>query len=294
MRITHFGSYHAALQRVTGSSAATATARDPVTSGRRLSRPADDPTGMSRALELRAALRVAQQERRNADDGVMWVNLADTRLQNAVEKLQRAREVAGRGATFSNGDEHTGIAAEIAAIRDGIVEIANAQHQGRRLFAGLSSRDAVVTTCSGWTYQGDDGVVNRRISDTELVRVNVTADEVFGFTSGRDVFSVLDDFETALLAGDTAGINGAIGEIDGAMNTILTSLAHLGAAGDRIKSAQNTILERTETIHRQLSALEDADLTDAIMELQLDQTQYEAALAAFANASRASLVDFLR
>lgn len=294
MRVTHLGSYHAALQRVTGSSEAMATARDQVTSGRRLRRPADDPTGMSQALELRAALRVAQQECRNADDGVMWVNLADARLQNAVEKLQRARELAVRGATFSNADERSGIAAEIAAIRDGLVEIANTHHQGRGLFAGFSSQDAVVATGSGWAYQSDGGAVNRRIGDTELVQVNVTADDVFGFASGRDVFSVLDDFEAALNAGDTAGINNAIGEIDGAMDTILTSLAHLGAAGNRIESAQNTILERTETLQRQLSALEDTDLTEAIMELQLNQTQYEAALAAFAQTSQASLVDFLR
>lgn len=294
MRVTHLGSYHAALQRVTGASAAMATAGDQVASGRRLSRPADDPTAMSRALELRAALRVAQQERRNADDGVMWVNLADARLQNAVEKLQRARELAVRGATFSSADERAGIAAEIAAIRDALVEIANTHHQGRGLFAGFSSQNAVMNTGTGWAYQGDDGVVNRRIGDTELVRVNVTADEVFGFAAGRDVFSVLGDFEAALLAGDVAGINAAIGEIDGAMDTVVTSLAHLGAAGNRLESAQHTILERTETVQRQLSTLEDTDLTEAIMELQLNQTQYDAALAAFARTSQASLVDFLR
>jgi flagellar hook-associated protein 3 FlgL len=294
MRVTHLGSYHAALQRVTGSLEAMATSRDQVSSGRRLRRPADDPTGMSRALELRASLRVAGQERRNADDGIMWVNLADARLQNAVEKLQRARELAVRGATFSNADERAGIAAEISAIRDGLVEIANTRHQGRGLFAGFSRQDAIGSTGSGWAYQGDDGTVNRRIGDTEVVEVNVTADDVFGFTAGRDVFSVLDDFETALLAGNAAAINTAIGEIDGAMDTILTSLAHLGAAGSRIESAQTTILERTETIRRQLSAIEDTDLTEAIMELQLNQTQYEAALTAFAHTSQASLVDFLR
>ncbi len=294
MRVTHLGSYHAALQRVTGSLESMAMSRDQVASGKRLRRPADDPTGMSRALELRASLRVSEQERRNADDGQMWVNLADTRLQSAVEKLQRARELAVRGATFSNSDERAGIAAEISAIRDGLVEIANTHHQGRGLFAGFSSGEAVVSTGSGWAYQGDTGAVNRRIGDTEVVQVNVTADDVFGFNAGRDVFSVLDDFEAALLAGDTPAINGAITEIDGAMDTVLTSLAHLGAAGNRIEQAQGTVLEHIGTIQRQLSSLEDVDLTEAIMELQLNQTQYEAALASFAQTSQSSLVDFLR
>lgn len=294
MRVTHLGSHQASLHRVTSSLEAMATSRDQVSSGKRMLAPSDDPTGMSRALELRATLKVRDQELRNAADGEMWVNLADSKLQDAVERMQRARELAVRGATFTSGDERNGIAAEVAAIRDGLVEIANTRHQGRGLFAGFSSQDAVQNPGGGWTYGGDNGAVNRRVGDTELVQVNVTADEAFGFTSGSDVFTVLDNFEAALLSGDTAGINAAIDEIDGALDTMLGALTNLGAAGARIEQAKGAISSDIATVKSQLSTLEDVDLSEAIMELQLSQMQYEAALSAFSQTSQASLVDFLR
>lgn len=282
------------MHRIKSSLESMASSRDQVSSGKRLLAPSDDPTGMSRALELRAELKVRDQEMRNAEDGEMWINLADSKLQDAVERLQRARELAVRGATFTSVDERSGIATEIAGIRDGLVEIANTRHQGRGLFSGFSSQDAVENPGSGWTYGGDDGAVKRRIGDTELVQVNVTADETFGFSSGRDVFTVLDDFEAALLNGDTAAINTAIDEIDGALDTMLGSLATLGASGARIEQAKEAIASDVVAVRGQLSTLEDADLSEAIMELQLSQMQYEAALSAFAQTSQASLVDFLR
>jgi flagellar hook-associated protein 3 FlgL len=50
----------------------------------------------------------------------------------------------------------------------------------------------------------------------------------------------------------------------------------------------------TITLTQQLSSLEDVDIAEAVMDLQLQQTAYEAALAAFAQSSQSSLVDFLR
>lgn len=294
MRVTHLGSHYAALRRVTGSLEAVGTSRDEVSSGKRIRRPSDDPTGMSRALQLRAALQLRDQESRNASDGEMWVNIADTNLQSAAEKLQRARELAVRGATFSSADERAGIAEEVAAIRSGLLDIANIRHQGRSVFGGFSSQDAIVNGGGAWSYGGDDGAVTRRIGQSEVVQVNVTADDVFGFTAGRDVFSVLDDFEAALRAGDTPAIDAAIDEIDTGLDGVMSSLTQLGAVGARIESANETILENIGEIQQQLSSLEDVDLTEAIMELQLNQQQYEAALAAFAQTSQASLVDFLR
>ncbi len=294
MRVTHLGSYQAALHRITSTLEAAAGAQDRVATGKRIQRSSDDPTGMAQALELRAALGVREQERRNATDGEMWVNLADSKLQGAVEALQRARELAVRGATFTSNDERAAIAVEIASLREALVEIANTRHQERGVFAGYSTQDAIAKVGGVWTYQGDNGQVTRRIGDRELVAVNVTADEAFGFTAAKDVFTVLDDLEAALLAGDTQLISGAIDEIDASSETMLTSLATLGAAGTRIETAQAKILESIGSVQAQLGALEDVDLSEAILELQMTETAYQAALAAFARSQQSSLVDFLR
>jgi flagellar hook-associated protein 3 FlgL len=294
MRVTHLGNYLASLQRITSNASAAGAAQDRLASGKRFTRASEDPTGMSRALELRASLEAREQETRNAADGLMWVNLADAKLQSAVDQLQRLKELAVRGATFTNADERAAIASEAAHIRSSIVELANSRHQGRGLFAGFSTEDAVHTVGGVWTYGGDSGAVNRRIGDKEVVAVNVTADDVFGFTSGRDLFSVIDDFEAALLANDTAAIDTGIAEFETAIHTVLDGLTSLGAVGSRIEAAQARILEDRATIGAQLSEIEDVDLAEAAVELKMTGTAYEAALAAFAQSTSASLLDFLR
>ena len=294
MRVTHLGTHQSALTRITSSSSDAAVAQQQLSSGKRITRASEDPTGMSRALELRAALRSRDQELRNAGDGLMWVNLADGKLQTTVDQLQRLKELAVRGATFTNADERTAIASEAAQLRDTIVALANSNHQGRGVFAGFAAGDAVAKVAGVWTYTGDNGAIERRIGESETVAVNVTAETVFGFASGQDVFTVIDDFEAALLANDNAGIDNAIAEIGASLSTVLEGLTTLGAAGRRVEDAQVRILDEQSVLSAQLSEIEDVDFTEAAMELQLSSTAYEAALAAFAQSSRASLIDFLR
>lgn len=294
MRVTHLGSHYAALARITGTLSDFAATQERTASGKRMQRPSDDPSAMAKALELRAALRTSEQAVRNADDGAMWVNLADTKLQSTIDQLQRAKELAIRGATFTNADERGAIAAEMAQLRNTVVELANTHHQGRGLFSGFDVADAVAKVAGTWTYQGDAGQVNRRIGDSEVVAVNVTAFDAFGFSTGKDVFSVLDDLEAALLANDQAGIDAGIGELQTSMETVLASLTRLGAVGARIEGAQLRIGEDISTIKAQLSAVEDVDLAEAVMEMQLQESAYTAALGAFARSSQTSLVDFLR
>ena len=56
------------------------------------------------------------------------------------------------------------------------------------------------------------------------------------------------------------------------------------------ESAQDRVL----TVTSQLSEIEDIDLPKTIMEMQLQQTSYQAALAAGAKVIQPSLIDFLR
>ncbi len=294
VRATHLGSYFAQRHRIADAAHAVSKAQTQIASGKRILRPADDPASMSRVLELKAALRMRQQERRNADDGLMWVNLADSKLQGAVEQIQRARELAVRAGSTVGDTERVAIAAEVASVRDGLVAIANTRHQGRGLFAGFATGDAVQHTGTGWVYQGDAGTVDRRIGENEVVTVNVTADSVFGFSAGRDTFTMIDDLEAAVLGGDVTAVNAALADMDQALQHVLGSLAALGATGNRIELGFDRIQESTGTLQSQLGTLEDVDLAEAIMHLQLGQTQYEAALAAFARTSQASLLDFLR
>jgi flagellar hook-associated protein 3 FlgL len=294
MRITEQGTYQRTIQQLQQRLSAYSVSQNRVSSGKAINRPSDDPLGMSKALELRAAKKARQQETRNAEDGVRWLNLADTALQSVVDRLQRVRELAVRGATFTSVDERSAIAAEVDALKEDLVDLANSRYQGRPLFSGFSAADPVQLSGAAWTYAGDNGAINRRVGENEVVQVNLTADDVFGFTSAKDLFTTIDDFVTALNASSQAGIDTAITEIDTAMDTVLTSLSQLGAATNRVENAKAKSADDLLTIRTSLTEIEDVDLSEAILDLQLQETAYQGTLAAFARSSQPSLVDFLR
>ncbi len=263
-------------------------------SGKRIHRPSDDAQGVNQALQLRTALADTQQGTRNVDDGLMWVGLADTQLQNATERLQRVRELTVQAASSLSASERDAIATEIAGIRDDLVSIANERSQGRPLFGGYSAADPVAKVGGVWTYQGDSGAIERRTGDGTAVRINVTGDAVFGFSSGTDVFTMLDTLESRVLTGDTAGVAGSLADIDGAMGRILDGLAELGAAGNRLDAAQNRLANHAISLETHISEIEDVDLPATIMELQMQQVAYQSALGAMSSAIQPSLIDFLR
>lgn len=294
MRVTHLGAHQAALTRINTRLSEYAATQEQLSTGKRLRRPSDDPIGMNRALELRASLRAREQEGRNAADGKMWMDLADSKLQDAVGQLQRARELAVRGATYTGTQEREAIALEIGQLREDLVALANSQHQGRGLFSGFIAGDAVQKVGGTWTYTGDAGQINRRVGENEVITINVTADVAFGFTAGRDVFTVLDELETALYANDTASIETALADVDNSLQTVLGGLGILGARANQIETAIARNADDKITLTQQLSSLEDVDIAEAVMDLELQKTAYEAALAAFAQSSQTSLVDFLR
>lgn len=294
MRITEPRLVASSLERLTTRLQQLEQVQRQLASGRRVVRPSDDPASMGSVLSLRAARRAREQEARNAADGETWVRMTDAKLQEAVQALRRARDLAVRGASSLGPGERQGIATELLSIRDVLVAVANSKHQGQGLFAGTASAPAVSKVGGAWTYTGDAGRVARRIGDDEVVIVNLTADEVFGFAAGQDVFSLLEALSSQVAAGDTAAVDASIPAVDAALGRVLDGLARIGAAGSRIEAALVRNQEEQLALVQELSKIEDADLAEAVMELQLQEVAYRATLSAMARTLAPSLVDFLR
>lgn len=270
-------------------------AQSDLNTGKRLRVASDDPAGMSRALGLRSQLAGNAQAKRNADDGRMWVDLADSRLSTIGDQLQRVREllITARNSTNGPGGAQA-VAAEVGEIQRAITALANSRKSGRPVFGGFVSDDAVALVSGSWMYQGDGGQVTRRIAENEVVQVNVTGDEVFGFNAGQDVFTLLDTIVSQVTAGDLAGMGSSIEGIDAALDRVLVGRGTLGTVANRIEQAQLRNQADEISLRTVLSETEDTDLAAAIIELQMQETAYQAAQGALARALQPSLAQFLR
>lgn len=294
MRITNRMMVDLAVQRMNTRIGEFERSQRDLATGRRIHVASDDVAGMNTALGMRAALAANAQAQRNADDGMLWTELADSRMGTMVEQLQRVRELAVLGGNGTAGSvEMEAMAVEIAEIRESVQSLANAKINGRPLFSGFRPGDAVAKVAGAWTYQGDTGEVTRRVSENDVVKVNVTGDVVFGFSAGEDVFTVLDNLETAFRSQDRAGIGAAIDQIDRSMNRMLTARATVGAASNRIEKAAFRAQADEVSMRTALSETEDTDMAKAIMELQIQETAYQAAQSALAKSLQPSLASFL-
>lgn len=297
MRISSETLMDSSLRRLTSRLERFNTVQGQLASGKILQKPSDDAGGMNRALMLRADQRLRDQEARNAEDGQTWTQLGDSKLQNSLERMRRARDLVIQARSGASGpQDRQAIADELRAIQGELVSTANSRHLGRGMFAGFSGGDAITRVGATWTYTGDGGQVQRRISDSEVVTVNQTADQVFGFSlgAGNDVFSVFDQVIAAVGSGNDAGMASGLSQLDATFGTVQTSLGIFGARQATIETAIERNREESLSIKAYLSETEDTDFAKAVLELQTEEIAYKATLGAVAKAIQPSLVDFLR
>lgn len=267
--------------------------QEQLSSGRRLNRPSDSPTDTTSAMRIRAELANAQQYSRNAGDGVGWLGTADSALTSAQDQVLRARDLALQGANqgVMGPAARDALAAEVDQIREGLVATANSTYLDRPVFGGVTA-GGIAYDASG-TYVGTAQAVNRTVADGVRVRVDVDGQSAFG-PNGDSVFDHLAALSTALRTGDGAGVSAAVDALNADGDRLTTTHAEMGTRQARVDQAVQAAGDRELQLKTQLSGVENVDLPRTIVDLQLQQVAYQAALSATARVIQPSLLDFLR
>ena len=288
-RVTHRSVAEAALANLQRNLRRVADLQDQVSSLKRIRTPSDDPVGAVSALKFRSQVGRREQIDRNLSDASAWLNTIDASLRGVLEHLNRARDLGIQGRNASLGSsERAALAAEVDQLRQGVLNLANTKYLDRPVFAG-NARVATAYDVTG-AYLGDDGVVERSIAPGQRLAVNATGDAVFG-AAGSTVFDALTALSDSL-RNDPTKIDAAVADLDSATERVLGQLGDVGARGRRVDDMKSRNALTTDDLKSSLSEVEDVDITKALIDLQ--QTAYQAALAATARAIQPSLVDFLR
>ncbi|MFL6062416.1 MAG: flagellar hook-associated protein FlgL [Marmoricola sp.] len=267
--------------------------QEQMSTGKILNRPSDSPTDTTSAMRLRSSIADVQQYSRNASDGDAWLTQIDSALTNANDQVGRARDLALQGANSGSAGPtaREALAAEVDQIRGGLIDTANSSYLGRPVFGGVTS-GAKAYDASG-TFVGTSGAVNRTVAAGTSIRVDVDGQQVFGPT-GSSLFDHLDALSTALRAGDQAGISASLTALEADKNRITTTQTDVGTRQIRVEAAIQSADDSTLKLKDQLSTVENVDLPKVIVDLQMQQTAYQASLAATSKVMQPSLLDFLR
>lgn len=285
------------LSDIEGNYRSLADSQRQVSTGKRILTPSDDPVGVALSLGLRRDQKAGEAWGRNIDDSLTWMNTTDRALGQALEVVQRARELAVQGGNGTLSAESRGlIADEVDALKSQFTEIGNSSLGGRFIFGGTATdRQPFDPATDTATAPVNTSAINREVAQGSVVSVNVTADRLQdppGATA--DIYTVLDGLSTALRTGDFAGITQSLGALDAHQDNISGIRGEQAAKINRLELTASRMQAQKIATGEQLSRIEDVDMAQAITDLTMKETVYRAALATGARVIQPSLVDFLR
>jgi len=144
---------------------------------KKVNRPSDDPTGMTRILSHRDTLRSIEQYKENIDTAKGWLNSQSEAMTQASTLLTRAKELATQVATGTvNADNREQVSYELRSIFEQMVGLANTEFENNSIFGGHKVGENAYEQIMWLTTNDDrfsksvDFTVNGSSSSTVLVQ----------------------------------------------------------------------------------------------------------------------------
>ena len=244
-----------------------------LSTGLRISTAADDAAGLAISERLRSQVRSLEQAKRNANDGISFVQTAEGALNEVSSILVRLRELAIQSSNGSVSgqdkdtlnEEFTSLVAEVNRIGS------STEFNGIKLLDGSSS--------------------------------SVDFQVGFGTTSGIDTLAVnlSPALSTSLsLQSLDIGSGGttttALNNIDSAINAISSLRGSLGAIQNRLGSTINNLAIQVENLSAAESRIRDVDVAYETAQLTRNNILQQASISVLsqANSQPQSALSLLR
>jgi flagellar hook-associated protein 3 FlgL len=290
MRVTSRMMAQRLLDNLERNAAALDRAQGQISSGKRISRPGDDPVAAALAVRLREQRAATGQFRRNIDQSRIWLGATDVALDDAGNTLHRLREVAVQAASDTYSvDDRIAAGKEVEELYQQLLATLNrTDGTGRRLFGGTETTTLPFGTdaTGNPVYNGNGATIAREIGAGTTMTLNVPGG---GYLA---LLGQVKDLAAQLAAGtiDPA----ALDHLDAGIDLVLTQRSETGARLNRLDTVEQGLIDLDIELQRLLAANEDVDYAEALTRYNTQQMVYQAALEVGANVVPMSLLDFLR
>ena len=259
--------------------------------GKEVAKASDAPGLVRTIVSSRSAITSGERYIENCQHVQDNMATSETAIDSIKDLLDRAKEIAVAGANDSVSDSDLDTYAdEVSMLSDSLLDLANTKVDGKYIFGGYNDETEPFSG-SPVTYNGTDDHQMIEISPGIKVAKNVTGEELF--MDPVNIFTTLDDLETALRNGDSDDISDQLTTIEEAADQVRSQQSTLGNNSARIDDIitvhQNSILQLQES----LSNHEDADLSEVLSEVAKMELCLEATMQVTARVSSLSLLNYL-
>ena len=166
-----------------------------MSTGKKITRPSDDPVGITKVMKYKTDIRETQQYSKNIDDALGWLEVSESSITNIKDILQRVRELTVQASNGTNTPEDTDkIRVEVEQLTKEIMVSGNATSAGRYLFSGLETNKRLFnddgTFAIDMTSERSDlkHVMGYEVSVGEVMSVGVHPKDLFGIVSTNNFF----------------------------------------------------------------------------------------------------------
>jgi len=154
MRISNRMLYDQLTRNIGNSTERMFELNNQISSGKCMTKPSDDPIGISNVLTYRTELTAVNHFEKSIDLANGWLVRTDSILQDADDLLGRALELATQQASATaSADTREGAAQEIEEIKNQLVGYANAKYGGKYMFGGTQTQTAPFLNVSESNWQ---------------------------------------------------------------------------------------------------------------------------------------------
>lgn len=232
----------------------------------------------------------------------------DFALSQVADAAQIARQAIAE--SIASGRVDTLMQDMQAAFRNG-VEGMNARYGGKYLFAGgqVNTAPFSATSLSDLTipatnvadyFHNDSYIAQAKVDDSTVVNVGFLADS-FG-TGMMEAFKAIQAFEEGvdgpfngvLTDNQRAFLESQLSVWDAAYKDLVNVGGRNGMVQSRVDSVKEDLVARTNSIKGMIGEVVDADMSEAVSNLQQAQISVQAAAQVFVALRESSLLNVLR
>ncbi len=223
-----------------------------LSSGMRITRGGDDPSGLAVSEKMRSQIRGLNQANRNTLDGVSFLQATEGYLEETTNILQRIRQLSVQAANGIYSDEdRLMLQVEVSQLIDEVDRIAShAQFNGMNLLLGdFAQSDAATKEMA--IHFGANAYQNERIY------IGTMTSAALNLIDGEGNLGSLASIEDA---------NKLIGTVDAALKKVTKQRVDLGAYQNRLEETSRGIGIAAENMQAAESRIRDLDMASEITE----------------------------
>lgn len=292
MRVTQSMLSQNSLRQLSTSYGKLGKLQEQLATGKKISRPSDDPVVAMKGMYYRTNLTELEQYKRNLSESYAWMENSEAALDHVQNVMHRARELMVQGGTDTLSlEDRKVIAVEIEQLKEDFVQVSNTQVAGRYIFNGTAIDKPRITDANDPnSVSTENSPFTIEVSRGIKLQANINVDNVFN----KEMMEVWNGIQTALETSDMDSLKEFAGRFDQQTDLISAERSELGARYNRLEMIDNRLGYQEVVANRILSDNEDADIERVIMDLTSQESVHRASLGVGARILQPSLMDFLR